>query len=83
MFARYTDSLAALLGRGDRSAGAEDVEPVVAATALLGAHRALIDYVRRRALAGDSASAIGRGVRGEAKRALALLERGLGDYARR
>jgi hypothetical protein len=54
----------------------------VAAAALLGTHRALIDYVRRRTLAGDSAAAIGRGVRAEAKRALALLEQGLGDYAR-
>jgi AcrR family transcriptional regulator len=82
VFARYTDSLAALLAE-ETGAPAGSVEPVVAATALLGAHRALIDYVRRRALAGDSASAIGRGVRTEAKRALALLERGLGDYARR
>jgi AcrR family transcriptional regulator len=82
VFARYTDSLAALLAE-ETGAPTGSVEPVVAATALLGAHRALIDYVRRRALAGDSASAIGRGVRTEAKRALALLERGLGDYARR
>jgi AcrR family transcriptional regulator len=81
VFARYTDSLAVLLAE-EAGAPAGSVEPVVAATALLGAHRALIDYVRRRALAGDSASAIGRGVRAEAKKALALLARGLGDYAR-
>jgi AcrR family transcriptional regulator len=82
VFARYTESLAALLAE-ETGTPAGSVEPVVAATALLGAHRALIDYVRRRTLAGDSASAIGRGVRAEAKRALTLLERGLGDYARR
>jgi AcrR family transcriptional regulator len=82
VFARYTASLAALLA-AETGAAAGSVEPVVAATALLGAHRALIDYVRRRTLAGDSASAIGRGVHAEAKRALALLERGLGDYARK
>ena len=82
VFARYTESLAALLA-GETRAPAGSVEPVVAANALLGAHRALIDYVRRRTLAGDSAAAIGRGVRSEARKALTLLERGLGDYARR
>jgi len=38
--------------------------------------------VRRRTLAGDSAAAIGRGVRVEARKALELLRQGLGDYAR-
>src|SRR5919197_3058317 len=56
VFARYTDSLAALLAE-ESGAPAGSVEPVVAATALLGTHRALIDYVRRRTLAGDSAAA--------------------------
>ena len=51
------------------------------ATALLGVHRALIDYVGERALAGAPASRIGREVRAHAKRAFARLERGLGDYA--
>jgi len=82
VFARYTEALAALLAE-ETGAPPGSVEPVVAATALLGAHRALIDYVRRRTLAGDSASAIGHGVRAEAKRALKLLEGGLGDYARK
>jgi AcrR family transcriptional regulator len=80
VFARYTNSLAALLAE-ETGVPPGSVEPVVAATALLGAHRALIDYVRRRTLAGDSAAAISRGVRAEAKRALARLERGLRDYA--
>jgi AcrR family transcriptional regulator len=82
VFARYTEALAALLAE-ETGVPPGSVEPVVAATALLGAHRALIDYVRRRTLAGDSASAIGHGVRAEAKRALKLLEGGLGDYARK
>ena len=82
VFARYTEALAALLAE-ETGAPPGSVEPVVAATALLGAHRALIDYVRRRTLAGDSASAIGHGMRAEAKRALKLLEGGLGDYARK
>jgi AcrR family transcriptional regulator len=82
VFARYTQSLAALLAE-ETNAPQGSVEPTVAATALLGAHRALIDYVRRRTLAGDSAAAIARGVRAEAKKAFALLGAGLGDYARK
>jgi AcrR family transcriptional regulator len=82
VFARYTQSLAALLAE-ETNAPQGSVEPTVAATALLGAHRALIDYVRRRTLAGDSAAAIARGVRAEAKKAFALLDVGLGDYARK
>ena len=45
-------------------------------------NRALIDYVRARARAGARSSEIGPGVRAQAERAFALLERGLGDYAR-
>jgi hypothetical protein len=41
---------------------------------------ALIAFVRRRALAGGSAAHVSRAVRAEAKRALTLLEHGLGDY---
>ncbi len=80
VFARYTDSLAALIAEEAR-ASPGDVRPRVAATALLGVHRALIDYTRRRTLAGDKASEIARGVRAEARRAFAELENGLGDYA--
>jgi AcrR family transcriptional regulator len=81
VFARYTESLAALLAE-ETNAPPDSVEPRVAATAMLGAHRALIDYVRRRTLAGAGAAAIRRGVRAEAKRAFELLGQGLGDYAR-
>ena len=55
VFARYAESLAALLAEETGSAAA-DVEPRAVATALLGVHRALIDYVRERALAGAPAS---------------------------
>ena len=58
-----------------------DVEPRAAAAALLGVHRVLIDYVRQRTLAGAPAPEIAREVRAKAKRAFALLEGGLGDYA--
>ena len=63
-------------------AGAEpgDVICRVVANTLLGLHRALIDYVRDQALAGASATRIRRGVRREAKRAIAQLEQGLQNF---
>src|SRR6185503_11908487 len=79
VFARYAESLAALLAE-ETGAPPNSVEPVVAAATLMGAHRALIDYVRRRTLAGDSAAGVARGVRAEAKKAFTLLRAGLGDY---
>jgi hypothetical protein len=72
--------LAALIAEETGSA-ADDVEPRAAANALLGVHRALIDYVRERTLAGASAPEISREVRAQAKRAFRRLEHGLGDYA--
>jgi AcrR family transcriptional regulator len=80
--ARYTDALAALLAE---ETGEEPgaVEPWVAAHALLGVHRALIEYVRRRVMAGAKAPAIAREVQAEGTKAIALLERGLASYARR
>ena len=79
VFARYTESLAALIATESR-AGPDDVEPRVVAGAILAVHRALIDYVRRRTIAGASAGTISRGVRAEGDRALRLLEQGLGEY---
>jgi AcrR family transcriptional regulator len=78
VFARYTDSLAALIA-DEAGAPADAIEPRVVANALFGVHRALIDHVRRRTLAGVRASEIARELRAEAERARALLERGLGD----
>ena len=80
VFDRYRESLAALMA-DETGASPDEVEPHAAAGALLAVHRALIDYVRRRALAGDDPPAIARGVRSEAKRALGLLEHGLSGYA--
>jgi AcrR family transcriptional regulator len=79
VFARYTESLAALIA-AESGADADDVEPRVVAGAILAVHRALIDYVRRRTIAGASARTIARGVRAEGDRALRLLEQGLGEY---
>ena len=79
VFARYTESLAALIA-AESGADADDVEPRVVAGAILAVHRALIDYVRLRTIAGASARTIARGVRAEGDRALRLLEQGLGEY---
>jgi len=78
--ARYTDSLAGLLA-AETGAPADDVRAQVAANALMGVQRALIDYVRRRVLADDEPARLAADVRRLAKRAFALLEHGLGDYA--
>ena len=77
IFAGYTQSLAALL----EQEGAGGAEAWVAANAMLGAHRALVDFARGRILAGARPPALADEVRAEADRALGLLERGLGDYA--
>jgi MftR C-terminal domain len=80
VFARYTASLAALLAE-ETGAREDDVEPRVVANALIGIHRALIDYVRRRTLAGDDdLDRLARDLRAQGKRAFRRLEAGLGSY---
>ena len=79
VFARYTASLAGLIAE-ETGARPENVEPRVAANALIGAHRSLIEFVRARVAAGKSASAIARELRTEGRRAFALLEGGFGGY---
>ncbi len=79
IYARYTDSLAELIA-AETGSEARDPEPWVVAHALIGVHRALIDSVRRRVLAGERSPRLARDVRAEADRALGTLERGLGRY---
>src|SRR5262245_1699840 len=79
IFARYTDSLAALLAR-ETGVAPDAVEPRVVANALIDVHRNLIDFVRERTIAGDPARKVRRQLRTRAKRAFALLEGGLGGY---
>jgi AcrR family transcriptional regulator len=79
ILARYTDSLAAVIG-AETGARPDAIEPRVAANALIGVHRALLEYTRRQILAGTRNPLLSRRVRAEAKQALALLERGLGAY---
>jgi AcrR family transcriptional regulator len=79
VFDRYAQTLAALIADETGSAP-DDLEPRAVANALLGIHRALIDYTRERALTGARASRIARELRAQAKRAFARLEHGLGEY---
>ena len=82
IFARYTDTLAGVLAE-ETGARADDVRPRVAAHAMIGVHRALIDYSRRRIIAGELGPRLTRDIRAQARRAFALLEGELGDYGRR
>jgi AcrR family transcriptional regulator len=82
IFERYTDSLAELLAR-ETGAARDDVEPRVVANALMGVHRALVDFTRRRIVAGERNPRLHRQVRAQGRRALARLERGLEGYGER
>ena len=81
IFARYTDALARLIADEVR-APEGDIRPYVVANALIGVHRALIDYVRERL---DSQppdrERLWRGLSQRGRAALELLRRGVGEYA--
>lgn len=77
--AGVTDSLAGLLA-AETGVAAGDVRARVAANALMGVHRVLIDDARRRILADDEPGRLPADLRRLGQRAFALLERGLGDY---
>jgi AcrR family transcriptional regulator len=81
IFARYTETLARLLGE-ETGARTGDPRPYVVANALIGVHRALISHVRER-LNGPIADRrrLARELRERGEAALALLAEGLGDYA--
>jgi AcrR family transcriptional regulator len=82
IFDGFTSTLAELLA-AEVGADEDDVAPRVAANALMGVHRALVDFTRRRIVAGARHPDLAREVRAQADDALALLERGLGDYSAR
>jgi AcrR family transcriptional regulator len=73
----YTSSLAASIAQ-ERKMASDDVEPWVIANALIGLHRALIAYTHRQALAGLENRRIARNLQKHGRRALALLEHGVG-----
>jgi AcrR family transcriptional regulator len=75
VFARYTESLAELIA-SEAGVPPGDIRPWVAANALLGIHRALVDYARGRILAGAQNPQLARDVRAQGEGALAALERG-------
>ncbi len=78
IYAGYAAALAALIAEETR-ARPDDIAPWVAANAMIGLHKALVDHVRRRVLAGERDRArIARGLRAQARQAVALLEHGLG-----
>jgi AcrR family transcriptional regulator len=78
IFDRYTASLALVLA-DELGAGDDTVLPWVVANALMGIHRALVDFTRERVVAGVPNERIAREVRARAQRAVAALEVGLGD----
>jgi AcrR family transcriptional regulator len=76
----YTQSLADVIAQ-ETGAAPGDTEPWVAANALMGIHRAMLDSARRAALDGHAGLALASEVVSQAERGLARLGRGLGDYA--
>jgi AcrR family transcriptional regulator len=78
--ARYTQRLAELLA-AETGARPDDVEPWGVASALMGAHRALVGYVRSSVLAGRRGPKLAAQARSQARRAFARLDSGLADYA--
>lgn len=78
IFATYTDTLARLLA-DESGAEPDDPQSWIAANAMIGVHRALIDYTRRRIGEGADPARLRRDVRVQVDRAIALLAQGLGD----
>jgi AcrR family transcriptional regulator len=64
----------------DTRAAPGDLRPQVAAHALIGVHRALLDYVRSRVLGGDDPAGLAAEIRKLTAGAFELLEQGLRDY---
>jgi AcrR family transcriptional regulator len=79
VFARYTGSLATAIA-AETGAREGDLRPWVAANAMMGVHRALVEYVRKRTLAGTANANLARDARARGRRAIAALEHGLGGY---
>jgi AcrR family transcriptional regulator len=83
IFARYTRALARLIADEVR-APEGDLRPYVIANALIGVHRALIDYVREELKSEPlDREGLSRGLRKRGQAALELLSGGIGDYARK
>jgi AcrR family transcriptional regulator len=79
--AKYTDALATLLAE-ETGAGPDDIEPRLAAEAMMAFHRSLVDFARQRARSRKSSADLAAEVREAGERALAFLESGLGEHRR-
>ena len=80
VFLAFTDSLARLLA-GETGAAPGDIEPWVAANAMMGVHRALVRLSRERVLAGATTNELQEELTAAGERALRTLEGGFGAYA--
>lgn len=79
IYAGYAAALAALIAE-ETHARPDDIAPWVAANAMIGLHKALVDHVRRQVLAGERDRArLARSLRTQARQVVALLEHGLGQ----
>jgi AcrR family transcriptional regulator len=76
---RYTARLAQVLA-AETGAGADDIEARAVASALIGVHRGLLEYVRNAVVAGRRGKQLTTDAVAQAGRALARLESGLADY---
>jgi AcrR family transcriptional regulator len=74
---QHTHVLAELLAEEAGAAGPHDVEAHAVAAALMGAHRALVQFVRASVLEGASGEELARAARSQGERAFGRLERGL------
>jgi AcrR family transcriptional regulator len=77
IFDRFTATLASFIAE-ERGMDAGDVEAWVTANALIGLHRAILDYTHRQALAEVPNRRIARNLVTQGRRALAALEDGIG-----
>jgi hypothetical protein len=82
IFDRYAERLIDLIAE-ERDLRRDDLEPVVIARALISLHRATIDHVRRRILAGASKRPIAQELRTRGGWVFALLKEGLGYRSER
>ena len=76
IYDRYAERLIDLVAE-ERRVHRNDLEPLVIARALISLHRAMIDHVRQRVLAGASTEAIRREIRSRGRQGFALLKEGL------
>jgi AcrR family transcriptional regulator len=77
---RYAQRLATVLAEETRR-DPHDLEAQAVAWALMGAHRALVDHVRRQVKAGVRGEALVKDARAQIRRGCARLEKGLSGYA--